>query len=440
MKNKTTTKIKYGLPGDAHYQAKLYPPVNVINSDLGLNSPEKVIKHFTLSSLNTDYIAIEKDSLKVTADNGKYFIEFDCDENNEAKGQAFAKMHQLFMNESHAGQAIKGVEFCKATPGAWNPMAGFPVNGNKSDGKSKWEMYLPLGMPISRQKSVTLLHYPPYVAMQTADYLENMTLNRWQQVLECVGINESEIDLYKACLDVNPIAAPGSGESEYENDYFPVMLSSVFFDNEEKSNYIRNMLQLQLNPEHNKDNPYTLPLLICGSALYDPQAPAWFRVRFKDQLPVNKDGVPQVNILQAGSIKLFEHSEKETPYMIANHMIAAGVTGKCTNDPATIPDIRKYEAQDLVAATFLKLFGDNPDITPEQAKEQACKRWFNNETAEGAPDPQTPEDQLTICALAQMDLFFDSKNIKPVYTWEQAKERCNSADNGDNPCKCSIAP
>lgn len=75
-----------------------------------------------------------------------------------------------------------------------------------------------------------------------------------------MGINESEIDLYKACLDVNPIAASGSGESEYENDYFPVMLSSVFFDNEVKSNYIRTMLQLQLNPEHNKDNPYTLPL------------------------------------------------------------------------------------------------------------------------------------------------------------------------------------
>ncbi|MBU2968455.1 hypothetical protein KO527_03670 [Pseudoalteromonas sp. C2R02] len=100
--------------------------------------------------------------------------------------------------------------------------------------------------------------------------------------------------------------------------------------------------------------------------------------------------------------------------MIANHMIAAGVTGECSNNPATIPDIRKYEAQDLAAASFLTNYGDNPDITPEEAKAQACKRWFNNETAEGAPDPQTVEDQLTICALAQMDLFFDSKNIKPV--------------------------
>ena len=49
-----------------------------------------------------------------------------------------------------------------------------------------------------------------------------------------MGINESEIDLYKPCLDVNPIAAPGSGETEY----FPVMLSLLLFDNEEKSNYM----------------------------------------------------------------------------------------------------------------------------------------------------------------------------------------------------------
>ncbi|MBU2968457.1 hypothetical protein KO527_03680 [Pseudoalteromonas sp. C2R02] len=58
MKNKTTTKIKYGLPGDGYYQGKLYPSVDVINPSLGLDTPEKLIKHFTLSSLKTDYIEI----------------------------------------------------------------------------------------------------------------------------------------------------------------------------------------------------------------------------------------------------------------------------------------------------------------------------------------------------------------------------------------------
>ena len=46
MKNKTTTKIKYGLPGDGYYQGKLYPSVDVINPSLGLDTPEKVIKTF----------------------------------------------------------------------------------------------------------------------------------------------------------------------------------------------------------------------------------------------------------------------------------------------------------------------------------------------------------------------------------------------------------
>ena len=43
MKNKTTTKIKYGLSGDGHYQGKLYPSVDVINPSLGLDTPVKLI-------------------------------------------------------------------------------------------------------------------------------------------------------------------------------------------------------------------------------------------------------------------------------------------------------------------------------------------------------------------------------------------------------------
>ena len=49
-------------------------------------------------------------------------------------------------------------------------------------------------------------------------------------------------------------------------------------------------------------------------------------------------------------------------------MIAAGVTGRCTNDPSKIPDIRKYEAQDLVAASFLYECSKDPDLHPAEAK------------------------------------------------------------------------
>jgi hypothetical protein len=235
---------------------------------------------------------------------------------------------------------------------------------------------------------------------------------------------------------VNPIAAPGSGESEYPNDYFPINLTSLFFDNDALGmTYVRSMLELMLNPPANAANPYTLPLLVGGSPLYDPQAPGWFRTRYKDQLPKDKNGSPLANVLQAGFIQLNPASKKKTPYMIANHMIAAGVTGVCTGDPSKTPFIQVYEAQDLAAATFLSLYAAQPDIDPVTAAKQACMRWFGNENGVGPVNPSSKDDQLTICALAQMDRCFDPVKIAPMYTFAQAQARCQQKGGANySPC------
>ncbi len=160
----------------------------------------------------------------------------------------------------------------------------------------------------------------------------------------------------------------------------------------------------------NAASPQTLPLLVCGSGLYDPQAPGWFRTRYKDQLPKDSHtGSPTVNVLQAGLIKVRPDSAKPTPYMIANHMIAAGVTGECTERSADkIPNIQKYQAQDLVAATFLGLCADmlpgrDKRSIRRRRESAACLQWF------GAPDgpesvrlqPFGPQRrERSICALA----------------------------------------
>src|SRR5262249_28322043 len=148
--------------------------------------------------------------------------------------------------------------------------------------------------------------------------------------------------------------------------------TSMFFDNEARGRtYLRSMLELMLNPPANAANPLTLPLLVCGSPLYDPQAPGWFRTRYKADLPKDANGSPTVNVLQAGFVRILPDSAKRTPYLIANHMIAAGVTGACTGDPGKIPDIRKYEAQDLSAASFLGLCAEaaarGVEVDPAQA-------------------------------------------------------------------------
>ncbi len=422
--------IQYSLPGDRSYQERIYPNPShlfpAVRQKFGLETYEDVIAHFTARSLAQDGIEIEDNAVRVTkrASDAGYAISFAPLPRFAADAARFAATHVAMLDAAHAGLAVKGVAAARTTP-AWNPMAGYPVNA--SDGPSEWELCLPLGMPLANHRAVMLLHYPPIVAYRSADYLNNMTLRRWAQILTCVGVDLP--DRYHSILDVNPIAAPGSGESEYPNDYFPINLTSLFFDNEERGlTYVRSMLEVLLDPPGNAANPCTLPLLVCGSRLYDPQATGWFRTRYKDQLPRDKVGAPQVDTLQAGYIWLNSNSVKKTPYMIANHMIAAGVTGRCTDDPSTIPNILKYEAQDLVAATFLSLCADSAlqgkAVDPEEAKRAACQRWFGAPDGSGAPNPADPGDRLIICALAQMDLCFDRVKIAPMYTFEEAKVRC----------------
>jgi hypothetical protein len=430
--------ISYRLPGTKRYQERLYPNPSQLRPEIRakLGTYEAVIAHFTASSLAEDGIKIKPDSLSVYKSGSQgYVVSFDPLPEFAGQAKQFATMHVKMLDEKHCGLALDGADACKRTA-AWNPMAGFPVNS--SDGPSEWLPCMPLGMPILNHRAVTLLHYPPIIAYRTADYLNNNTLHRWAQVLQCAGV--AEPTRYHAIVDVDPIAAPGSGESEYPNDYFPINVTSLFFDNEEKGlGYLRSMLNLMLNPPANAANPMTLPLLVCGSPLYDPQAPGWFRARYKEYLPKDQNGSPVVDVLQTGLIKLFPRSAKQTPYMIANHMIAAGVTGRCTDDPTKIPNIQKYEAQDLVAATFLSLCADaaaqGKPIDPAEAKRIACQRWFGAPDGSGAPNPPAAADRLPICALGQMDLCFDTVKKVPKYTYDEAVARCQQKGGSNfSPC------
>jgi hypothetical protein len=418
--------IKYRLPGTKEYQERIYPSPSDLDevTRKRLGTVEDVIGYFTQTSLAEDRIKIRRNSLSVTSASAGYTVSFDPLVGFKKKAEQFREMHKRLLDAKVAGLALSGVDGCRKTL-AWNPMAGYPVNSH--DGPSEWIPCLPLGMPIVNHRAVTLLHYPPIAAYRTADYFNNNTLHRWAQILKCVGIQRPE--LYHAVVDINPIAAPGSGASEYPNDQFPIGLTSLFFDHDEpEESYVRSMLEVMLNPPANAASPFTLPLIVCGSPLYDPQPVGWFRTRYKGQMPRNANGTPITDMLQVGFVKINPGSRKQTPYMIANHMIAAGVTGRCTSDPSSIPNILKYEAQDLVAATYLRLFDEaarkGPSVNPAAAVAHACQRWFGAADGSGAPRPSDPNDRLTMCALAQRDLCYDAKAHKPMYTYEQARTRC----------------
>lgn len=426
--------IRYAL-GDQTLLEALFPPAKFANPGVGLSDFASVIAHYTKNSLTAD--GISQAQVQVALDQGQYWVHI-LAETPQPTLEAFAQQHQRVFAPEAAGKAVVGAQLLKDL-GVWNPMEGFPVNSDSDDGDCKWAVFPPLGLNIMGQRGVLLMHYPPWQVLQQGTFLEVMTMHRWNTVLYAAGVPEAELSFYRTIVDVNPIAAPGSGQSEYPNDFFPIMMASGFFDGGPDRDYIRTMLDLYLNVPNARSQKHTLPLLVCGSPLYDPQAPGWFRTAYKNDMPTDKNGTPTVDVLQSGKIRTSETSTRDTPYMVANHMIAAGVTGRCTDDPARIPDIRIYEAQDLVAASFLHEYSKNPDIEPEEAKAKACLRWFGNEKGEGPPIPGEARDAQVICALAQMDLFFcPGPPPHPKYTFDEAMKRCE--ENGNTPCNGLIAP
>jgi len=432
------TVYRYSL-GSAHFIDQLYPPAKDADpKKLKVKNLCDVIAHYTSNSLKADGIS-KIDKVDVDLVDEEYLIEIDAEADINLLVN-FGSTHAKIFSKDYAVKAIRGKELLQEL-GVWNPMEGYHVNKNPADGTSKWQLFPPLGLNVMGQKGLLLLHYPPWAVLQAGTFDNAMTFQRWGRILEAAGVDPSEISRYKTFIDVNPIAAPGSGESEYANDYFPIMMAAGFFDGGPDRDYIKSMLELYLSPpDLPEDSKYTLPLLICGSPLYDPQAPGWFRTAYTDILP-QEDKVPQVNVMQTGKFKVRPDSKRETPYLIGNHMIAAGVTGLCTDDKAKIPNISQYEAQDLVAATFLKIYSENPSIDPEDAKAEACMRWYGNKEGIGAPKPPSKDDEMMICALAQMDLFFEGQPYPhPKYTIEEGLKRCRDATEPGNPCSESIKP
>lgn len=430
-------KHEYSL-GHQRILEQLFPAPDIADKSLGFHHYTDVIRHYTNNSLAADGMPNVHADVKLQDHEYHVTIEGEADHDNLVQ---FARRHIRVFNEHNAQKAIRGMELLKEF-NVWNPMAGYKVNNNPNDGFCKWTLFPPLGLNIIGQKGLLLLHYPPWAVPQLGTFDNAITMKRWEQVLECAGVDKDMVGRYRTFIDVNPIAAPGSGQSEYPNDYLPIMMASAFFDGSDDRDYIKSMLELYLTPPGwPEERKYTLPLLICGSPLYDPQAPGWFRAAYTDILPKDPNGIPQVNVMQVGKFKVRPDSKRETPYLISNHMIAAGVTGRCTNDPSRIPDIRLYEAQDLVSATFLKIYSDEPDIDPEEAKGRACHRWFGNGEGNGAPLPKDDNDKRTICALAQMDLFFSPlPKPHPTYNFEEAWARCGQPGVMYNPCETSIKP
>lgn len=92
----------------------------------------------------------------------------------------------------------------------------------KADGlwnDKEWRFFLPLGLALTEQRSVQLLHFPPDYSLPDQDYLGSKTSQRWEALLQENGVPAADVTRYEAIVDIAPIAAPASAGSTLESTY-----------------------------------------------------------------------------------------------------------------------------------------------------------------------------------------------------------------------------
>jgi hypothetical protein len=329
--------------------------------------------------LNACYLQVEPDSAS-----GGYKVEF---HSADPRAAAYGATHAAWLKNGRLG--LQGVQNCQKDATCWEP------KGPKLACVGPWQFYLPLGLPMIAQKMVMLLHYPPYTALQQSDYLNNATLNRWQRLLAAAGVPGTDLALYTTTVDIFPIAAPGSGQA---GCFAPASAGAYF--GARGAGYIPAMLgALALAPPAGGGN--TIPIVIYGK-----EAIGYWNATYPDA---------PTDVNKAGSVKLGAAAAGPTPFMGANHPIAA-VYQDCRSEPG----IEAMVKQDLTTACFARSMSLTPGADPLGVA-GACRAAYHA-TAPAA------DIASQICVTAVVD---KSPQFAP-WTTVQARQWCDAHKNA--PC------
>ena len=216
-----------------------------------------------------------------------------------------------------------------------------------------WTFLLPLGLPLVNQWSVLLLDYPPSAALCGADYLNNFTMQRWAQVYAWQGTNA---DNYEALVDVHPIAADGSGESE------AIAKNGAFF-----GEYVKAILAVLTTPpnlERRAGVDYTgrsLPVLASGTP-----ARAALGAMIGQSGPVRVGDMGETSALVEG---------KKTLWVAANHPVFT-TYNCCPGDTACRSDshaLVQSERGDFEQVCYARLAAAAPATA--LGNQGACRSW-----------------------------------------------------------------
>lgn len=348
---------------------------------------EQIIELFTADSLKRD--GIQSTGILVNYDQQtdvyNVFIA-----SSDARVSDYETMHPAFIKNNE--QALAGVEKCQNTQNCWN-------QGNPPP-TEPWAFFPQFGLPMAMQKSVLMLNYPPVTALTNKDYLNTFTMNRWTRLLNIVmGQSSTDSVLYETIVDIRPIAAPGSGASDYLPD------AQEYF-NSQGNYYITPQLETMLDPPSNKSSSRTLPLVILGT----PARTEWGKITGGSTKVLHTD-------IATG------FGSKEVPFILGNHPDVTTYQC-CPNDPSAScvgsNDLIYDEQIDVQIACWTKSMSEQPDQDPGDALHQCYEDWVGNPSA---------ENQLSFCIAARMDSneCFDSG-----ITIAEATSYCKS--NNNDPC------
>lgn len=216
--------------------------------------------------------------------------------------------------------------------------------------KDNWRFFLPLGLAMTNQKSVQLLHFPPDYSLPDQNYLGSKTSERWETLLETNGVATNDVTLFESIIDIAPIAAPAGDGKELSQTY------SYF------AGYAKDMLNLL-----GEQNNVSRPLVAYGSPVRD-----WLHTYFNLDL----------SVLEVGSVKLDNGSQ--LPVLAANHPSYFWYVA----DQSCAQGWEVMQ-QDLIAARWQMDMGNNPTSNPSTSLQNAKNYW-----AAAAQNPQ-------ICSLTR---------------------------------------
>jgi hypothetical protein len=409
----------YTLPADVNL---LYPDASWLPPAYApcFSSLGKTITTFTLASATNSHL--DNPTVKVTpTSHGDWQVTLGSTDKSQL--QTFSQRHQDFLTVSR--QALAGIDYCKGDKDCWKSET-VSGNGECQTDEDVWAMFVAWAVAFDGYNSVNLMDYPPNSNMQNASSTNNVTMHRWNNVLETVGVPKTELGDYEVIVNTRPIAAPGAGDSTQ----LPQSVDAKEVFGTKGRDWIGQGLEYFTDPPSNQ-SPSALPILVLGS----PARRTWAEIigytGSKVSTTCQYSSADEVPVLGYGEFKQSK-SSKTGWWLASNHpdetmynCCPGDTSGHCKGSTNLVA----CDKVDLTAACMQYAFGQQPDAIGAEVF-QSCNDTWN--TAE-----PTPEIATKICINARMSYNFNSKGLcecedaAAAFCTANNSNACNTNDSSE---------